>query len=312
MTEQSDEEHITAENAVTERAVRAVAVMLATKQYTGMAWCDEDVWQEELSDDEREDHEGTARAIVGQVAFELTAYAATERAGLIERLRATEAKRDRETSRAKTEHLAFMRAVDQVVDLRAELDEAHAEVAARDAVISAIRDWRALGGPVAALGPVPEHPDEKDNWLLDSLLSTAPASVLREHDHKLLTEYEEKRNRSRIVINNIDGQAADEWLREHDAEKWDEGYRAAAVFRSDYRAQGYWANDHPRPGMRTWIADEEPTNPYRTGVDHGRERRLTGSPLACEGDSNCDAPIHTHGCYSDFGNCDEPEAHDHE
>ena len=47
-----------------DNTVRDIAVMLANQQYTGTAWLDEDVWQEELTDDERDDHMVTARAIV--------------------------------------------------------------------------------------------------------------------------------------------------------------------------------------------------------------------------------------------------------
>lgn len=44
--------------------LREIAVLLATKQYTGTPWRDEDVWQESLTDDEREDHLATATAIL--------------------------------------------------------------------------------------------------------------------------------------------------------------------------------------------------------------------------------------------------------
>lgn len=52
-----------------------------------------------------------------------------------------------------------------------------------------------------------------------------------------------------------------EWLAAERAKAWDEGYEAAARFHES--PKGHWQNNHPRAGIRTWIADPAPKNPYR-------------------------------------------------
>lgn len=53
----------------------------------------------------------------------------------------------------------------------------------------------------------------------------------------------------------------DRWLAAERTKAWDEGYEAAARFHES--PKGHWQNNHPRAGIRTWIADPAPKNPYR-------------------------------------------------
>ena len=39
------------------------------------------------------------------------------------------------------------------------------------------------------------------------------------------------------------------------------------------------------------------------------EPRYPAWPDGCDGSGRCQAPVHFHGCYSDFGACDDPTDH---
>lgn len=53
----------------------------------------------------------------------------------------------------------------------------------------------------------------------------------------------------------------DELIRRARADAWDEGHEATARFHEG--PKGHWENDHPRKGLRSWVADPAPANPYQ-------------------------------------------------
>lgn len=50
--------------------------------------------------------------------------------------------------------------------------------------------------------------------------------------------------------------------REKAAEAWREGFKACYLHIDGGRVRGHWENDSPRKGMRTWVPDPAPENPY--------------------------------------------------
>lgn len=64
----------------------------------------------------------------------------------------------------------------------------------------------------------------------------------------------------RSYIKTLEGERAA--LRDQIATAWDEGWAAADINRPSSR-KGHWEQDRPRKGLRTWIPDPLPVNPYR-------------------------------------------------
>jgi hypothetical protein len=63
-------------------------------------------------------------------------------------------------------------------------------------------------------------------------------------------------------VENILSTSGTEALEAAKAEAWDEGYESGARFHEG-REKGRWEDDKPRKGIRTWVADPAPGNPYR-------------------------------------------------
>lgn len=55
--------------------------------------------------------------------------------------------------------------------------------------------------------------------------------------------------------------SAEEQIRARLAEAWQAGFDAADINTPRSR-KGHWEPDSPRKGMRTWIPDPLPTNPF--------------------------------------------------
>jgi hypothetical protein len=75
------------------------------------------------------------------------------------------------------------------------------------------------------------------------------------------------------------------------------------------KSAGDQAPLHDPGGRETPPArDSQGSTPFvvRVGLEAARSYLPEGG---CDGSTSCPAQLHTHGCFNDFGDCDEPTEH---